>query len=233
MPGARPTEKVPERPAGTLTIRPPAAVKVTAPRSGRSPGCPPPGRIGPPSIRNLPVTVVVRVTVVVSAPDSTVPVAQPHAASSSTARAAVPAVGRFIVFPPTVMALGRGRSGEGSHGERWLRWVLAGRARQALVCRLSPGFLEQEVAVAPAVFLAEALVDDLQSGRAEPADDPVAAWIVAVTSDVAFDDLPAYRGKPAGCELRERLLDHRLGHFLDRQVKGAARAQGAMQVGQH
>ena len=65
------------------------------------------------------------------------------------------------------------------------------------MCLLLPGFLEKEVAVAPAVFLAEAFVDDLQPGRAEPADDPVAAWIVAVTSDVAFDDLPAYRRKPA------------------------------------
>src|SRR5215471_3368383 len=118
-------------------------------------------------------------------------------------------------------------------GSRWgagLSWDTRG---QAPVCRLLLGLLEKEVAVAPAVFLAEALVKDLQSGRAEPADDPVAAWIVAVTSDVAFDDLPAYRRKPAGCECRERLLDHRLGHFLDRQVKGAARAQGAMQIGQH
>src|SRR6476660_6197697 len=121
------TEKVPARPTGTLTVRPPAVLKVTVPRRGRSPGWSPPGRTGPPSLRNLPVTAVVPVTVVVPVtavvpvPVPTVPVVAapvpaalvsmvpaappapvvpPQAASSSTARAPAPAVSRFMVSSP-------------------------------------------------------------------------------------------------------------------------------------
>jgi tetratricopeptide (TPR) repeat protein len=39
-----------------------------------------------------------------------------------------------------------------------------------------------------------------------------------VASDVAFDDLSAHCWKPAAHELGEGFLDHRLGHFLDRQL---------------
>jgi len=55
VPGGSHTEKVPEAPTWTLTPRCPAAVKVTEPGMGRSPGCCPPGLIGPPSMSRLPV----------------------------------------------------------------------------------------------------------------------------------------------------------------------------------
>jgi hypothetical protein len=54
VPGGSGTEKVPEVPTWTATCRWPAAVKVTVPGIGRSPGCCPPGTIGPPSMTSLP-----------------------------------------------------------------------------------------------------------------------------------------------------------------------------------
>ena len=59
------------------------------------------------------------------------------------------------------------------------------------------GVFEQEVAVAPAVFLAEALIDDPQPGIVEPGSGPVTAGVVVVAADITFDDLAAYRGQPA------------------------------------
>jgi hypothetical protein len=53
-PGASGTEKAPEDPTLTVTGRCPAAVMVTVPLIGRSPGCWPPGPIGPPSMTSLP-----------------------------------------------------------------------------------------------------------------------------------------------------------------------------------
>jgi hypothetical protein len=53
------------------------------------------------------------------------------------------------------------------------------------------------VAVAPAIFLLDALVDDLQSRRIEPASYPVPAGVVVVAGATAVDDFAAYRREPA------------------------------------
>lgn len=50
------------------------------------------------------------------------------------------------------------------------------------------------MAVASAIFLAEALVDDLQSRRVEPACYPVATGVVVVAGDIAVDDFAAHGG---------------------------------------
>src|SRR5580700_5404071 len=55
-PGGSQTENFPDVPTPTWTGRCPAAVNVTVPGIGRSPGCCPPGPIGPPSMSSLPVT---------------------------------------------------------------------------------------------------------------------------------------------------------------------------------
>src|SRR5690348_649204 len=54
-PGGSGTENVPEDPTMTMTGWRPAAVKVTVPDMGRSPGCLPPSPSGPPSITSLPL----------------------------------------------------------------------------------------------------------------------------------------------------------------------------------
>jgi tetratricopeptide (TPR) repeat protein len=79
------------------------------------------------------------------------------------------------------------------------------------------------VAVAPAVFLVEALVNDLQSRRVEPACYPVATGVVVVAGDITVDDFAAHGREPAPGERGECLLDHRLVHLLDGQVEQAAR----------
>ena len=53
-PGGSGTEKDPEAPAVTETGRCPAALNVTVPARGRSPGCWPPGPSGPPSMTSFP-----------------------------------------------------------------------------------------------------------------------------------------------------------------------------------
>ena len=55
-PGGSDAENLPDAPTPTWTGRCPAAVKVTVPGIGRSPGCCPPGPSGPPSMSSLPVT---------------------------------------------------------------------------------------------------------------------------------------------------------------------------------
>ena len=55
-PGGSQTENLPEAPTPTETGRCLAAVKVTVPGIGRSPGCCPLGLIGPPSMSSFPVT---------------------------------------------------------------------------------------------------------------------------------------------------------------------------------
>jgi hypothetical protein len=55
LPGGSQAENLPEAPTVIVTRLRPAAVKVTVPGMGRSPGCCPPGLIGPPSMTNLPV----------------------------------------------------------------------------------------------------------------------------------------------------------------------------------
>src|SRR5579862_1424183 len=54
-PGGSHAENRPEAPTWIVTGRWPAAVRVTVPGSGRSPGCCPFGLIGPPSMTNRPV----------------------------------------------------------------------------------------------------------------------------------------------------------------------------------
>ena len=71
--------------------------------------------------------------------------------------------------------------------------------------------------VAPAVFLFEALVDDVQPGGTEPAGYLVTARVVVVAGDIAVDDFAAYRREPAPGELCECFLDGRLGLLLDGQ----------------
>src|SRR5580692_4760457 len=53
-PGGSQAENFPDAPTPTWTGRCPAAVKVTVPGIGRSPGCFPPGPSGPPSITSRP-----------------------------------------------------------------------------------------------------------------------------------------------------------------------------------
>jgi hypothetical protein len=53
-PGGSGTENSPEDPTVTVTAWCPALVKVTVPDMGRSPGCVPPGLIGPPSMTSFP-----------------------------------------------------------------------------------------------------------------------------------------------------------------------------------
>src|SRR6516165_48419 len=53
-PGGSGTENSPEDPTVTVTAWRPAAVKVTVPDMGRSPGCWPPGPSGPPSMTSFP-----------------------------------------------------------------------------------------------------------------------------------------------------------------------------------
>src|SRR5215467_8926067 len=92
---------------------------------------------------------------------------------------------------------------------------------------------EQEMAVAPAVFLAEALVDDLQIRRAEPVSDLGATRVVVVTGDVAVNDFAAPGRLSPPRQRRKRLLDDRLGNFLDGQVQQAAWPRRATQVRQY
>src|SRR5579859_4968218 len=54
-PGGSQTENFPEFPTVIVTGRCPTPVRVTVPGIGRSPGCLPPGPIGPPSMNSLPV----------------------------------------------------------------------------------------------------------------------------------------------------------------------------------
>src|ERR1700732_5472335 len=52
-PGGSQAENFPDAPTPTWTGRCPAAVNVTVPGSGRSPGCCPPGTSGPPPMSSL------------------------------------------------------------------------------------------------------------------------------------------------------------------------------------
>jgi hypothetical protein len=54
LPGGSRTENLPDELTWTSTRRCLASVKVTVPGIGRSLGCSPPGRIGPPSMSSLP-----------------------------------------------------------------------------------------------------------------------------------------------------------------------------------
>src|SRR5215467_15034404 len=84
--------------------------------------------------------------------------------------------------------------------------------------------------VAPAIFLAEALVDDLQIRRVEPICNLGATWVVVVAGDVAVNDFAAYDRLSAPRQCQERLLDDELGNFLDGQVERAAGPHSATQV---
>src|SRR5205809_6693633 len=98
---------------------------------------------------------------------------------------------------------------------------------------ISSGRVGHEMAVAPAVFLLEALLEDVQSGGCEPGSDLVTPGVVVVAADIAVDDFTAYGREPASGEGGERVLDHRLGHFFAGQVEEAAGARRPVQVRQH
>lgn len=62
------------------------------------------------------------------------------------------------------------------------------------------------MAVAPAIFLAEVLVDHLQSCCVEPVSDPVTAAVVVVAPYLTIDDLAAHHAEPAAGERGECFL---------------------------
>ncbi len=63
-----------------------------------------------------------------------------------------------------------------------------------------PGRTQQEMPVPPGRLGAVTLVDDVQSGRREPAEDALPARVVVIAGHVPLDDLAVHRGQPARAE---------------------------------
>src|SRR5215471_15861721 len=112
---------------------------------------------------------------------------------------------------------------------------LCGRPRTtgASWLRRSPSrATQQEVAVAPAVFLPVDLIHDGQARGREPSDHAFPARVVVVARYVALGDLAQDGGQAPGGQALEGLLDVRLADFLDRHVEAAARPHRPAQVRQ-
>ena len=63
------------------------------------------------------------------------------------------------------------------------------------------------MAIAPAVLLFEALFEDLQNLRRQPAEHTFTTWVVVIAGDIAIDDLATDCRKAAPYERLERRVE--------------------------